>query len=65
MNDSSALAWRTSSHSDGSGVCVEVADLPGGGRGVRDSKNPDGGHLTVSPVEWAAFVTGVQAGEFD
>jgi len=45
--------------------CVEVADLDGGCRAVRDSKNPAGPALTFTVSEWAAFTTGVRAGEFD
>jgi hypothetical protein len=42
------VRWRKSSHSGDQGACVEVAALPAGGIGVRDSKNPDGPHLTLS-----------------
>ena len=46
---SSPTVWRKSSHSgDTGGECVEIAALPSGGIGVRDSKNPDGPHLTLS-----------------
>ena len=58
--------WRRSSYSSPQGGnCVEVADLPNGGRGVRDSKHPDGGHLMFSGPEWGAFTAGIRAGEFD
>ena len=58
--------WRTSSFSsDQGGECVEVADLPNGGRGVRDSKNPTGPALMFTTAEWVAFTAGVRAGEFD
>ncbi|WP_049561286.1 DUF397 domain-containing protein [Nonomuraea sp. SBT364] len=58
--------WRKSTRSgpDG-GNCVEVAELPGGGRGVRDSKNPTGPALIFTSEEWAAFIGGVKDGEFD
>jgi hypothetical protein len=40
--------WRKSSHSGGDeGNCVEIADLDGR-IGVRDSKNPEAGHLTLT-----------------
>jgi hypothetical protein len=44
---------------------VEVADLDGGARAVRDSKHPTGGHLTFTAGEWSAFTAGVKSGEFD
>ncbi|MGH3918814.1 MAG: DUF397 domain-containing protein, partial [Pseudonocardiaceae bacterium] len=44
--------------------CVEVADLDGGARAVRDSKNPTGPALTFTSAEWAAFTAGLRAGEF-
>jgi Domain of unknown function (DUF397) len=41
-------AWRKSSYSSSNGgACIELADL-GGPVGVRDSKNPHGGHLDIS-----------------
>ncbi|MGH3901665.1 MAG: DUF397 domain-containing protein [Pseudonocardiaceae bacterium] len=44
---------------------VEIADLPGGHRTLRDSKNPAGPTVTVTTAEWGAFIAGVLAGEFD
>jgi hypothetical protein len=32
---------------------------------VRDSKNPTGAALMFTATEWAAFIAGVRAGEFD
>lgn len=58
------ITWRKSSYSHDNG-CVTVADLPDGGRLVRDSKDPDGPVLAFTPAEWTAFVSGVKAGEFD
>ena len=44
--------WRKSSHSGGDGNCVEVAiDRT---VGVRDSKAPTAGKLTVSRQAWSA-----------
>jgi len=44
---------------------VEVASLPDGGIGVRDSKDPSGPVLRFTPGEWHAFLGGAQNGEFD
>jgi Domain of unknown function (DUF397) len=47
-------AWRKSSHSALNG-CVETATGCGQVR-VRDSKDPEGGHLTFTPGDWMAFL---------
>jgi hypothetical protein len=58
--------WRKASYSTSNGGgCVEVAQLPASAVAVRDSKDPDGPRLAVTPDEWRAFVAGVKAGEFD
>jgi hypothetical protein len=59
------MKWRKSSYSSDDGNCVEVADLDGGTRAVRDSKDPAGAHLTFTATEWSAFTAGVRNGEFD
>jgi hypothetical protein len=52
-----ALSWHKSSYSSSaSGDCVEVATCPHTIH-VRDSKNTDGPHLTLSPTTWAGFLT--------
>ncbi|MER6944942.1 DUF397 domain-containing protein [Nonomuraea sp. NPDC000554] len=61
-----AATWIKSSHSGSNGGnCVEVAELSGRRRGVRDSKNPTGPTLIFTPGEWDAFIGGVKDGEFD
>lgn len=58
--------WYKSSYSSGQGgACVEVADLPNGGRGVRDSKDPTGAHLMFTGSEWSTFTAGIRNGQFD
>jgi hypothetical protein len=47
-------SWRKSSHSDETGgACVELARFPLG-IAIRDSKNPEAGHLQLSH---STFVT--------
>ncbi|MCC0097437.1 DUF397 domain-containing protein [Streptomyces flavotricini] len=50
--------WRKSTHSasDG-GNCLEVADGHPGLVPVRDSKAPDGPHLTFNGPAWTAFIS--------
>ncbi|MFE3071811.1 DUF397 domain-containing protein [Streptomyces sp. NPDC059247] len=51
-----AYDWRKSSYSSGSGgECIEVAAHPTTIH-VRDSKNPHGPQLAVSPASWTTFV---------
>lgn len=61
------LTWRKSSYSGGEqGTCVEVADLPDGGRLVRDTKDQGRGPtLRFTADEWRAFLLGAKDGEFD
>ncbi|GAA3751272.1 DUF397 domain-containing protein [Salinactinospora qingdaonensis] len=50
------LTFRKSSYSQGKTQnCVEVADFPAGAA-VRDSKNPEFGHLAFAADEWRAFL---------
>jgi hypothetical protein len=60
------LNWRKSSRSGGGNGsnCVEVADAPDRVL-VRDSKNPDGGILAVTPAAWSAFSEAVKVGTLD
>lgn len=63
--DLTPALWRKSTFTNSMAACVEVADLDGGGRAVRDSKDPSGPALMVTATEWVAFTAGVRAGEFD
>ncbi|MER6567365.1 DUF397 domain-containing protein [Streptomyces sp. NPDC001093] len=47
--------FTKSSHSSGNGECVEVARNIPHTVAVRDSKNPLGPILTLSPAAWARF----------
>lgn len=54
---STELHWCKSSYSGGGGDnCVEVATDPAHAIHVRDSKQPEGRRLTLSPTAWSAFV---------
>ena len=53
-----------SSLSFANGNCVEVAGLPDGEIGVRNSRDPDGPVLRFTPDEWRAFLGGVRNDEF-
>jgi hypothetical protein len=55
--------WRKSSYSGGAQDCVEVAGNVPGVVGVRDSKDPDGPALILSPRAWRAFAGQVKSGE--
>ena len=58
------VVWKKSSLSNSFSNCVEVASLPDGGIGVRDSKDREGPVLVFTRGEWDAFLGGVQNGEF-
>lgn len=59
------LNWIKSTLSYSNGACVEVASLPGGHVGVRNSRDTTGPVLKFTPDEWHAFIAGVRNGEFD
>jgi hypothetical protein len=57
--------WVKSSLSFSNGNCVEVASLPHGEVGVRNSRDSEGPVLRFTSDEWHAFLGGVRNGEFD
>ncbi len=65
MHNPTRAAWRKSRHSVNAQNCIEVADLDGAGRAVRDSKNPNGPTLTFTATGWAAFTAGMRSGDFN
>jgi hypothetical protein len=62
---SSGFYWIKSSLSYANGNCVEVANLPGGEIGIRNSRDSGGPVLRFTLDEWHAFVGGVRNGEFE
>ncbi|KAB1987793.1 DUF397 domain-containing protein [Streptomyces triticiradicis] len=59
----SELEWFKSSYSSGpdGDSCVEIAVTPGTVH-VRDSKNPLGPRLALTPASWADFVSYASGG---
>ena len=54
------MYWRKSSYSSHNGSCVEVA-IATPSVGVRDSKNIEAGHLTLTTVAWSGFINAVRS----
>jgi|HubBroStandDraft_5_1064220.scaffolds.fasta_scaffold226786_2 hypothetical protein len=66
MNHREYTGWRKSSHSSGTGNCVEVGVAAGAGIGVRDTKQHGRGPvLEFTTAQWAAFVRAAKDGRFD
>jgi Domain of unknown function (DUF397) len=57
-------SWVKATASNGGSGCVEVAHLERW-TVVRDSKNPGGPVHYYTSHEWACFLDGARAGEFD
>jgi hypothetical protein len=62
--DLSRAQWTKSSHSSGTGQCVEVAQNLPGIVAVRDSKNQGGPVLVISSESWHVLTSRIKAGEF-
>jgi hypothetical protein len=59
-HDDAITPWRKSSYSNSQANCVEVAQTRSGKVAVRDSKDPDGRTLSISPDDWQTFITKIQ-----
>ena len=55
------VKWRKSSYTGGANdnQCVELGRLALG-IGVRDSKDPDGGHVTLTAAQFAALLNHIK-----
>jgi hypothetical protein len=63
--DLSCAQWRKASRSSSNGgACLEVARNFPRVVAIRDSKDPDGPKLVLSPDDWRALIVGVKAGRF-
>ncbi|MEO3977972.1 DUF397 domain-containing protein [Streptomyces sp. CAU 1734] len=60
-----SVTWTKSSHSNATGNCVELAELPDGSVAIRNSRDPLGPALVYTRDEIAAFVAGARSGDFD
>lgn len=62
--DLTRATWRKSSYSgDNGGQCVEIATVTGRVIVVRDSKNPHGPVLALTPEGWQGFTRQVKTGK--
>jgi hypothetical protein len=59
------VTWIKSSHSNATGNCVEMAELPDDRIAIRDSRGPEGPALVCTRDEFAGLVAGARAGGFD
>jgi hypothetical protein len=60
--DFAGATWRKSSRSNSEQECVEVAQSP---TGIRDGKNPEGGHLALDLPTSTRLLTHAKAGTLD
>lgn len=60
-DDLSRAQWKKSSYSGNTGNCIEVS-ITESVVSVRDSKDPDGGMLRVSPSDWRTFIDKLASG---
>ncbi len=59
------VIWRKSARSNPSGNCVELAQLPTGEIGLRNSRDPQGPVLIYTRSEIRAFIASAKQGDWD
>jgi hypothetical protein len=64
VSDPSGTRWRKSSRSGAGNDCVELV-VAGIGAAVRDSKNPEAGHVSFETPGWDAFMGLIKQGHLD
>lgn len=64
FSDLSGARWRKSSYSGAGNDCVELV-IARAGAAVRDSKNPEAGHISFVTTGWDAFLGVVKEGGLD
>ncbi|MPZ81171.1 MAG: DUF397 domain-containing protein [Actinophytocola sp.] len=64
VSDLTGAIWRKSSRSGAGNDCVELV-VAGIGAAVRDSKNPEAGHIAFEGTGWHAFVGVLKGGRLD
>ena len=64
VSDLGGAVWRKSSRSGAGNDCVELV-VGRSGAAVRDSKNPEAGHLAIAAAGWQGFIGVVKAGRHD
>jgi uncharacterized protein DUF397 len=61
VSDLAGTRWRKSSFSGAGNDCVELV-VATAGAAVRDSKNPDAGHIEFANAGWDTFMGAVKHG---
>jgi hypothetical protein len=64
LSDLSGARWRKSSRSGAQNDCVELY-VASAGAAVRDSKNPEAGHVSFATPNWDSFLGVVKKGGLD
>jgi hypothetical protein len=63
-SDLSGQRWRKSSRSGAGNDCVELV-VASVGAAVRDSKNPEAGHVSFDVPNWDVFMGAIKDGHLD